>query len=97
MPPSFQFPHLACAQANGPYKVQKIQLVGGDGGFDYVTADSDGRTLYVARSGQGGHIGVFNLDTLAQVGDLPGRERARRGSGYGHGAWIRDVEAGDDV
>ena len=63
---------LACAQANGPYNVQKIQLVGGDGGFDYVTADSDGRNLYVARSGQGGHIGVFNLDTLAQVGDLPG-------------------------
>ena len=63
---------LACAQANGPYKVQKIQLVGGDGGFDYVTADSDGRNLYVARSGHGGHIGVFNLDTLAQVGDLPG-------------------------
>ncbi len=63
---------LACAQANDPYKVQKIQLVGGDGGFDYVTADPDGRTLYVARSGQGGHIGVFNLDTLAQVGDLQG-------------------------
>ena len=68
----FSVSALACAQASGPYKVQKIQLVGGDGGFDYVTADSDGRTLYVARSGQGGHIGVFNLDTLAQVGDLQG-------------------------
>jgi DNA-binding beta-propeller fold protein YncE len=62
---------LAHAQA-GPYKVLKIQLVGGDGGFDYVTADPDGRNLYVARSGPGGHIGVFNLDTLAQVGDIPG-------------------------
>lgn len=62
----------ACAQDNGPYKVEKIQLVGGDGGFDYVTADSDGRNLYVARSGPAGHIGVFNLDTLAQVGDIPG-------------------------
>src|SRR5208283_309890 len=71
---------LACAQGNGPYKVQKIQLVGGDGGFDYVTADPDGRNLYVARSGQGGHIGVFNLDTLAQVGDLPGVS--------GHGAAV---------
>lgn len=60
------------AQQNGPYKVLKIQLVGGDGGFDYVTADSDGRNLYVARSGPDGHIGVFNLDTLAQVGDIPG-------------------------
>ena len=49
----------------------KIQLVGGDGGFDYVTADPDARNLYVARSGPAGHIGVFNLDTLAQVGDIP--------------------------
>ena len=66
------FSGLAYAQQSGPYKVLKIQLVGGDGGFDYVTADSDGRNLYVARSGPGGHIGVFNLDTLAQVGDIPG-------------------------
>ncbi|MGA2186643.1 MAG: hypothetical protein ABSH47_26815, partial [Bryobacteraceae bacterium] len=41
----------AYAQESGPYKVLKIQLVGGDGGFDYVTADPDGRNLYVARSG----------------------------------------------
>jgi len=66
------FTGLACAQDSGPYKVLKIQLVGGDGGFDYVTADPDGRNLYVARSGPAGHIGVFNLDTLAQVGDIPG-------------------------
>jgi DNA-binding beta-propeller fold protein YncE len=63
---------VAHAQSTGPYQVQKIQLVGGDGGFDYVTADPDGRNLFVARSGANGHIGVFNLDTLAQVGDIPG-------------------------
>jgi hypothetical protein len=57
---------------DGPYQVKQIQLVGGDGGFDYVTADSDARNLYVARSGPQGHIGVFNLDTLAPVGDIPG-------------------------
>ncbi len=44
----------AHAQDSGPYKVQKIQFVDGDGGFDYVTADPDGRNLYVARSGQPG-------------------------------------------
>jgi DNA-binding beta-propeller fold protein YncE len=66
------FAGLAYGQDSGPYKVLKIQLVGGDGGFDYVTADPDGRNLYVARSGPSGHIGVFNLDTLAQVGDIPG-------------------------
>ena len=66
------FAGRAQAQDNGPYKVLKIQLVGGEGGFDYVTADSDDRNLYVARSGPAGHIAVFNLDTLAQVGDIPG-------------------------
>src|SRR5271168_4556446 len=68
----FSFAGVVRAQDSGPYKVLKIQLTGGDGGFDYVTADSDGRNLYVARSGPAGHIGVYNLDTLAQVGDIPG-------------------------
>ena len=66
------FAGLACAQDSAPYKVLKIQLIGGDGGFDYVTADPDDRNLYVARSGPAGHIGVYNLDTLAQMGDIPG-------------------------
>src|SRR5580698_5721035 len=70
----------AQAQDSGAYTILKIQLVGGDGGFDYVTADSDGRNLYVARSGQGGHIGIFNLDTLTQMGDLSGVS--------GHGAAV---------
>ena len=70
----------AHAQDNGPYKIQNIKLVGGDGGFDYVTADPDGRNLYVARSGPAGHIGVFNLDTLEQVGDMA--------TGSAHGAAV---------
>jgi hypothetical protein len=48
------FAGLARAQDSGAYKVLRIQLVGGDGGFDYVTADPDGRNLYVARSGPAG-------------------------------------------
>ena len=68
----YSMAYAARAQEPGPYKVEKIQLVGGEGGFDYVTADPDGRNLYVARSGPQGHIGVFNLDTLAEVGDIPG-------------------------
>jgi len=68
----FSFASIARSQDSGPYKVLKIQMVGGDGGFDYVTADPQDRNLYVARSGPAGHIGVFNLDTLAQVGDIPG-------------------------
>jgi hypothetical protein len=71
---------VAHADAQGPYKILNTVKIGGDGGFDYVTADADGRRLYVARSGAAGHIGVFNLDTLAQVGDMTGVS--------GHGAAV---------
>ncbi len=55
----------------GPYKVLKTAKVGGDGGFDYVYADAAGRRLYIPRTGPGGRITVFNLDTLEPVGEIP--------------------------
>jgi hypothetical protein len=36
---------------DGPNKVLRTAKVGGDGRFDYVYADSDGRKLYIARRG----------------------------------------------
>ena len=62
---------MAQPQGAGPYKVIKTAKVGGVGGFDYVNADSAGRRLYVARSGQGARVTVFNLDTLESVGEIP--------------------------
>lgn len=56
--------------ADGPYKVQKTTKVGGEGGFDYVYADAEGRRLYVARSGSGPRVSVFNLDTLEAAGEI---------------------------
>jgi len=65
-------PTLATAQgAAGPYKVLKTVKVGGEGGYDYITADSEGRRLYVARSGPAGSLHIYDLDTLAQVGEIP--------------------------
>jgi len=55
----------------GPYKVTKTAKVGGEGGFDYVYADSDGRRLYVARSGPSARVSVFDLDSLAPAGEIP--------------------------
>ncbi len=52
------------------YHVLKTLKVGGEGGFDYVYADSDGRRLYVARGGAKPRVSVFDLDTLASVGEL---------------------------
>jgi hypothetical protein len=63
---------IAFAQESGPYKILKTVKVGGGGGFDYVDNDGAGRRLYVARSGQGARITVFDLDTLAPVGEIPG-------------------------
>jgi hypothetical protein len=56
--------------ASGPYKVLKTVKAGGDGSWDYVYADSVGRKLYAPRLGQTGHVMVFDLDTLAPVGDM---------------------------
>jgi hypothetical protein len=68
---------------DGPYKILKTVKIGGDGGFDYVTADSDGRTLYVARRAGTGHIGIYSLDSFAQVGDMTDVS--------GHGAVVDDA------
>ena len=72
---------------DGPYKVLATTKVGGPGGMDYVFADSDGRKLYVARSGPEGHVAVFDLDTLKQVGDIPkvSAHGATVDTKYGHG------------
>jgi DNA-binding beta-propeller fold protein YncE len=63
-----------------PYKVLRTIKVGGDGGFDYVIADVPGRRLYVPRSGNAARITVFDLDTLAPIGEI-----ANTG---GHGAVV---------
>src|ERR1700681_608100 len=54
----------------GPYKVLKTVKAGGEGGFDYISADVEGRRLYVPRSGPMGHLMVFNLDTLESAGAI---------------------------
>jgi hypothetical protein len=61
---------------SGPYKVLKTARVGGEGGFDYVYADADGRRLYIPRGGTegatpvAGRVSVFDLDTLDPVGEI---------------------------
>jgi len=70
---------FALAQS-GPYKVINTVKVGGEGGFDYVTADSDARRLYVSRSGATGVTHVYNLDTLAEIGTIA--------TGSAHGATV---------
>ncbi len=61
------------AFAADPYHILRSVKVGGEGGFDYVTADSAGRRLYLARSGKTNpRLLAFDLDTLKQVGEIDG-------------------------
>jgi len=55
---------------DGPYHVTKRAKVGGDGGFDYVYADSADRRLYVARGGTTARVSAYDLDTLTLVGEI---------------------------
>src|SRR5689334_16868569 len=76
------FTHVAWAQqpaSAGPYKVLKSARVGGEGGWDYIYADAEGRRLYIPRRGTADstppiptRLTIFNLDTLESVGEIPG-------------------------
>jgi DNA-binding beta-propeller fold protein YncE len=61
---------LAVAQDSGPNKVLQKARVGGDGRFDYVFADSDGRKLYVPRTQTTPRVSVYDLDTLKLLGEI---------------------------
>jgi len=77
---------IGSAQQAGPYKVLKTARVGGEGGWDYIYADSDARRLYIPRGATRAveatattpdvpavpaRLTIFNLDTLKPVGEVP--------------------------
>ena len=90
----------ALAQSgSGPYKVLRTVKVGGAGGYDYVYADVDGRRLYIPRPGAAdvARISVFDLDSLAPVGEIPEGQCARRGRRSQVASWLREQQTGGDV
>jgi len=56
----------------GPYAVRKVFHVGGEGGWDYLTVDSEHGLLYVPRST---HTMVVDAATGKSVADIPGQKR----------------------
>ena len=77
----------AAAQQDGPYKVLQTARVGGEGGWDYIYADADGRRLYIPRGATRAvpatdtaaevpatpaRLTIFDLDTLKPVGEIAG-------------------------
>ncbi len=59
---------IAAAAAGAYHLIKKIPIPG-DGGWDYVAADSDGRRLYVSHDKE---IVVLDLDTGAIIGKITG-------------------------
>jgi len=75
------------AGTDGPYKVLKTAKVGGEGGTDYIFADTAGRRLYITRGATQAQaatdtrpevpafekrLTIFDLDTLEPAGVIPG-------------------------
>src|ERR1700694_4672722 len=58
---------VALAAAGPGYHVTKTYKVGGEGGWDYLTADSDARRIYISR---GTHVMVIDADSGKTVGDI---------------------------
>ena len=58
----------AAAQSTPTYSVVRTMLLGGDGGWDYVYADSAARRLYIARATR---FMVADLDSGKLVGEIP--------------------------
>ena len=54
--------------ANPAYHVISRFQLGGEGGWDYLTVDSEARRLYVSRST---HVMVVDIETGKLVGDIP--------------------------
>jgi DNA-binding beta-propeller fold protein YncE len=72
---------------DGPYKVLKTARVGGEGGWDYIYADTAGRRLYIPRGATRAvaatetapevpavpaRLTIFDLDTLKPLGEIAG-------------------------
>ena len=81
------FAPIAPAQQGDSYKVLKTARVGGEGGWDYIYADSAGRRLYIPRGATRevaatdtapavpsvqARLTIFNLDTLEPAGEIAG-------------------------
>ena len=57
------------AAGSSGYHVSKKTVLGGDGGWDYLTVDAKARRIYISR---GTHVMVVDADSAAVVGDIPG-------------------------
>jgi hypothetical protein len=60
---------LTVAARAQTYHIVKQTLLGGEGGWDYVTVDANAHRIYVPR---GTHVMVLDEQTHKTVADIPG-------------------------
>jgi DNA-binding beta-propeller fold protein YncE len=58
---------LAVAARTPAYHLMKKHSLGGEGGWDYLSVDSQARRLYISR---GDHVDVMDVDTGTKVGTI---------------------------
>ena len=76
---------ICAASSAQSYKLSGSIKLGGEGGWDYLTADSDNARLYVSHAGE---VQVIDLHTDKSVGSITGMKRI-------HGiALAPDLDAG---
>ena len=61
-------PSGAAPAAAPSYHVLQKVVLGGDGGWDYLSIDANARRIYISRSS---HVMVVDADTYKVVGDIP--------------------------
>jgi YVTN family beta-propeller protein len=66
------FSMVAWSQSAPGYKVSKTWKLGGEGGWDYITVDSDGRRLFIARSTRVMVVDEDSGKLLTEIPDTPG-------------------------
>jgi DNA-binding beta-propeller fold protein YncE len=77
--------YLALFQAGAGYKVEMRYPVPGNGGFDYVTIDSNARRLYLSHGTQVDVIDPDNGKLIGTIADTPGVHGVALASEFKHG------------
>jgi YVTN family beta-propeller protein len=63
---------LSAVAADAGYKVVETWKLGGDGGWDYLTADSEGHRLFIARATRVMVVDTESGKAIATIEDTPG-------------------------
>src|SRR5215813_3659854 len=65
---TFVFASVAVAFSPAKYEVKQKYVLGGDGGWDYLTFDPTGNRLFISR---GTHVMVVDPSKGSVIGDIP--------------------------